>query len=666
MKQPPQAIAKISKSPSLKDFCELIESARGDFSLFNDRCLSASFSKLGKLAKETRDLPPNLPVVYELLTSQVESMANQMDARGVANIVHGVASAGFFTAPRMGDTSARLYAALVREIVQHRAARMNEFKPQELANMCWSLAKIPFEPGRAVLALAGQHIAAQRPLHDFEAQHLSNILWAWAKLGESNAGALDKMAAELLARGIAGFKTQDTANCLWALGSLLYKNNALLSSMVAQIDRAQLQRFKPQELSNTAWSLARLQVADAALWDDLVAEMATRDLHTFKAQELSNFVWALAILHIPARTLLDLVASHVRHRGFAGFLPRHVSIITWSYASAGSDNTLLFKTVAAHCARQGMSGFDPQNLSNLAWAFATSHVNDASVPNLVARESVRRGLADYDPQHISNILWALASTEIDHPEFCVAVLHELARRDFHTFTTQNLSMLAWSSAVLGLENGALLTRIASECASRSLIELEAQAIVNLAWSFACSGMLHDEPVLAFFRRDENVPLARRVDHAQQYNDVMNAWLIEYGEPLPPLLQRVAEGDWISPLLVDRNKGGSSKTHLVITNLLESLGFDCDNETRSPFGHSIDIEVVSPDGKQLWWVEVDGPYHFMHASAKPTGRTRYKRSVLSRLIGEDHFKSVVVPGKNWWSRRLHVRREEMREMMAAGT
>mmetsp|Transcript_32562 Transcript_32562/g.71432 ORF Transcript_32562/g.71432 Transcript_32562/m.71432 type:complete len:154 (-) Transcript_32562:432-893(-) len=65
---------------------------------------------------------------------------------------------------------------------------------------------------------------------------------------------------------------------------------------------------------------------------------------------------------------------------------------------------------------------------------------------------------------------------------------------------------------------------------------------------------------------------------------------------------------------------------VLSQALEALGFETRLEERTREGYSIDLMVLTRDGRSIA-VEVDGPSHFLEESRTPTGATQLKRRQL---------------------------------------
>jgi len=215
-------------------------------------------------------------------------------------------------------------------------------------------------------------------------------------------------------------------------------------------------------------------------------------------------------------------------------------------------------------------------------------------------------------------------------------------RDISSFNAQDVANLAWSMATLGIFSPSLMGKLARECARRPASAFKAQDVCNLIWTFACAGVLHDVDVRAWLNRADLYDIDRgNTKNARQLFDAATAWRIEGDNaPLPPLLHRAMEGDWVTRLVEAgrRDEFASSRTHLDIARAFESLGCRCQNEILTAHGLGVDILVTAPDGQQVH-VEVDGPTHFLHDGVTPTGRTLFKHRLLTKFV--PRFASIRV-------------------------
>ncbi|CAE8738096.1 unnamed protein product, partial [Polarella glacialis] len=154
------------------------------------------------------------------------------------------------------------------------AERMREVSPQGLSSIAWSMGALQTCPEEVWAALSGQ---AMLQLTEFKPQELSNISWALAR-------ALQHRAAPLL----SAVTRQSRA--------LLANNNSKNSNNSnSNNNNKNNNKFSPQNLSNLCWSMAITSVGDPELMEE-VAQGTFICLAEFKTQEISNLLWSYASL----------------------------------------------------------------------------------------------------------------------------------------------------------------------------------------------------------------------------------------------------------------------------------------------------------------------------------------------------------------------------------
>ena len=193
-----------------------------------------------------------------------------------------------------------------------------KFKPQEIANLLWALAKLvehevltPEQASEAVTALLPQ---VQNHQAEFIPQHVANLLWALAKLMEREVLTPEQTSEAVTAllpqvqNHQAEFIPQHVANLLWALAKLVERKvltpeqaSEAVTALLPQVQNHQAE-FNPQEIANLLWALAKL-VEREVLTPEQASEAVTALLPQvqnhqaeFKPQEIASLLWALAAL----------------------------------------------------------------------------------------------------------------------------------------------------------------------------------------------------------------------------------------------------------------------------------------------------------------------------------------------------------------------------------
>ncbi|WBA79341.1 RAP domain-containing protein [Endozoicomonas sp. GU-1] len=277
------------------------------------------------------------------------------------------------------------------------------FKPQEIANLLWAMAKL-LDNGKdrtpelkeAVAALL-PHVNAQKD--NFTPQAIANLLWAMAKLvdsGQERTPEFNEAVAALLQHVNVQkdlFNAQHIANLLWAMAKLVDNGqertpefNESVAALLPQVNAAKDQ-FNAQGVANLLWAMAKL-VDNGERTSEFNEAVTTllRHVNTqkanFKPQGITNLLWATA-------KLLD----------------------------NGEERTTEFNEAVVgllHYVNPQKANFKPQEIVTLLWAMAklvdsgqeqTPELNEAVA---VLLPYVNAQKANFKPQEIGNLLWATA------------------------------------------------------------------------------------------------------------------------------------------------------------------------------------------------------------------------------------------------------------------
>ena len=550
-----------------------------------------------------------------------------------------------------GGLANEAVTALLPQVASHQAG----FKPQEIANLLWALAKLvengqlQLDQGglanRALTALLPQVVqVAQVESHQagFKPQEIANLVWALAKLVENGVLQLDQgdlangaLTALLLqvvqvaqvASHQAGFKPQEIANLLWALAKLVENGllqldqgglanralTALLSQVVqvAQVESHQA-GFIPQHIANLLWALAKLvengllkldqgDLAKGAVMALLpqVVQVASRQ-PGFTPQGVANLLWALAKLvengllqldqgglaNGALTALLPQVVQVASHQ--AGFKPQEIANLLWALAKlvenglqldqgglANGALTALLQQVVQVASHQ--AGFTPQGVANLLWALAKlvengllqldqgGLANGALTALLQQVVQVASHQAGFTPQGVANLLWAQAKLvengllKLDHGDLAngavTALLPQVVQVESHQagFKPQEIANLLWALAKL-VENG-LLQLDQDGLANRAVTGLlpqvvqvaihqagfKPQEIANLLWAIAFLGegielqiiekILHSPSLSSSYSTNDQTQLlwsfmvfmARNISMNDRLKSLMKSW-----------------------------------------------------------------------------------------------------------------------------------------------
>ncbi|KAJ1631231.1 hypothetical protein T492DRAFT_63526 [Pavlovales sp. CCMP2436] len=294
-----------------------------------------------------------------------------------------------------GNASGGIPPELCARAAEVIVADLTGAPARNLANLIWAMAKCEaYHPRleRAIVAAARGKFASG----DFKPQELSNAAWALARLCSQQPGrggkkggeaegaepaADDALLLELagaLGKALHASVPQAIANGAWAFATLVgagrlggpspEKASASLAgagyapSLLAATAAARAREFNAQELANTAWAVGKLAVASSvgvsgggaasaygALADAVLAAIESRPPSEFADQQLANALWGCARLALAAR-------GAQAQDGATGGETR---------------SERLRRVAAANCAPR-LGRFRPVELCMAAWAYVTA------------------------------------------------------------------------------------------------------------------------------------------------------------------------------------------------------------------------------------------------------------------------------------------------------
>ncbi|MBO9497259.1 DUF1601 domain-containing protein, partial [Thalassotalea sp. G20_0] len=328
----------------------------------------------------------------------------------------------------------------------------DHFKPQEVANLLWALAKLvdnglvlekTAQLKEAVAALLPQvktKAESKAEKDHFNAQHIANLLWAVAKLVDNGlelekTPKLKEAVTSLLPHVKTkaeskekkdDFKPQGIANLLWAVAKLvdngleLEKTTQLKEAVAALLTHVKTKAeskerkddFKPQGIANLLWAVAKLvdnglelektpklKEAVAALLPHVQTKAESKEEKgRLNAQATANLLWAVAKL-VDNGLELEKTAQ----------LKETVT-------------TLLLHVTTKAESKEEKDHFIPQHIANLLWAAAKLVDNGlelektpklkeavaALLPHVKTKAESKEEKGHFIPQHIANLLWAVA------------------------------------------------------------------------------------------------------------------------------------------------------------------------------------------------------------------------------------------------------------------
>lgn len=265
-----------------------------------------------------------------------------LDAQAVAALLHAHGTVG--AAP-----AAEAFRAL-----QARAADLApDFKPQDVANTLWALARLGAGADAGLLGALGTRLTARGELAQFKPMELSSTAWALAKLDPPPPSLPDLMLAvhAQLAQGgdgaagpsalLRGLTAQGASNCLWAFSRAgPPPPPAVVEALLEQAAR-QAASLTPQGVANVCGAAARLGGRPDVPLRLLGAAGA---LDALGAADVAEAGWALGV------TRLRLAAPSAPPHELEAFDARAAPVAASLWRRAAAVSTELNWQEAAHLA----------------------------------------------------------------------------------------------------------------------------------------------------------------------------------------------------------------------------------------------------------------------------------------------------------------------------
>ncbi|MBO9495634.1 DUF1601 domain-containing protein, partial [Thalassotalea sp. G20_0] len=251
----------------------------------------------------------------------------------------------------------------VAALLPHVNAQKANFKPQEIGNLLWAMAKL-VDNGQERTPELNEAVAELLPYvntqkYQFIPQHIANLLWAMTKLvdnGQERTPELKETVAALLPRVNAQkeqFNAQGITNLLWAMAKLVdtgqEQTTEFKEAVTALLPRvnAQKDQFIPKHIANLLWAITKLVDNGQERTPDLNEAVAALLPHVnsqkdqFNPQNIANLLWAMAKLvdNGQERTpgLNETVAVLLPHVNAqkANFNPQEIANLLWAMAKLG-------------------------------------------------------------------------------------------------------------------------------------------------------------------------------------------------------------------------------------------------------------------------------------------------------------------------------------------
>ena len=455
--------------------------------------------------------------------AQASERGVPLNSVNLATALHRVARCGNSNIFR-GLSREPVYQFLVDEVSSRlESDDADDFKPRELANTAWGVAKAQVAAPKLFANLC--RAALKIGLENFKPQELSNCVWALSTSCNQCTQAqraefqvfipqfFESIEAEIVRRsetrdvrsgqpsqqeqrdhtqdmhapagtGLDDFKPQEMSNTLWSFATVAADRRDIFRVIEAEMMHRGLSAYVPQDIANSVWAFVTAGASTHEVLALVEKEVESREGRGFKSQELANLVWAMAKADYPMTSFLDLVEQEVLRRDLVTFMPQELSNVVWAFATAGCRAEELFKVVEREILERGPQGFKSQELANTAWAYAKTMQEAPKLFDSIEQELLtNRNLELFIPQELSNVLWSYAKLSYASPRLFNAIGSEMLRRGLGTFKTQELSNAVWAHATTGQSFTSLFVAVETEALDRGLAAFSPQDLANMIWAF---------------------------------------------------------------------------------------------------------------------------------------------------------------------------------------
>jgi len=639
---------------TLADLCELLDSL-DSFQGFDLILLAVSLERFSRrLANwEKRvDLPPRLLTVYDRLCTETERRLPELDNKHFTRLILEGFTPAVVDNSVTGPRAKKMFERLCEEVARRGA--LAGIESSALGHFCKIMDKLRVYSVDA-LKVVGKEVK-QRGLADVNAQ-LVNIVYVMAAADALDDDLAAHVAASLTDARLGELNEVSLGMLVWVFGKMGGVDLALARRLDGAV-RARLQTVentaaRQRTLALVPASLVRLGVVEEAMFKLVAANLLACRMPVEDGAAMVDIAWAFASANLAYADVFAKVAQHFTAAGaFASLDAGALAKLAWSFAKVNmATHGDFLDGLIAHCTAAVLKTAASQELTKLAWSFGVLDYAKPDFLNLLANECVDRGLADFSAPELSRIVWNLATLGHVHAGFLNALADELLRRDTAAYDGDFISVVLHAYALLGFPSPALFGALAKQCAERALSTMTSLEVANLAWSFACVGMLGDEAVKAWLALDWaqlQVDNAQDAAEAALFHDVVTAWRVEVGAPLPPLLAKVEPGLRARVDAEARLQFEPGTIRGAIRSELEAMGCTCElGDNGLDVGLVVTVPAREGTAQATSLVlEVTDASNVLSDLISLNGAAMFRRRLLAKLVEGSGRVLKTVKAQQW--------------------
>eukprot|EP00928_Gymnodinium_smaydae_P018287 TRINITY_DN16969_c0_g1_i4.p1 TRINITY_DN16969_c0_g1~~TRINITY_DN16969_c0_g1_i4.p1 ORF type:complete len:1111 (-),score=278.40 TRINITY_DN16969_c0_g1_i4:165-3431(-) len=320
--------------------------------------------------------------------------------------------------------------------------------------------------------------ALETRLEELRPQGLANVLWALVRLEASPSWLPRLLSLCHERRGQFSVRDLSAALACLARAPALHacdEADTLKEGAVLELRKRIGEVSTPTDLVCVGAALARLEVRDEAIFAG-IAERAQLVLHEFEPADITTLVWAFASLQLLHGGLFDRVRAVLEHQ-IERCGTRELVQTSWAFSRVRRADARLLSGTFAPAIRAKLLEFEgPRDLCTVAWAFSNATVVDKALLNDVAH-ALSAKVKQMNAHDVSSIVVALSSIEYNHRRLFKA-LQKHTRTIIHSFSPLQLARTTYGFGLAGVEDESLFRLLCQQVVRKRHL-LHARNIVEV-------------------------------------------------------------------------------------------------------------------------------------------------------------------------------------------
>ncbi|GMH44245.1 hypothetical protein BSKO_12179 [Bryopsis sp. KO-2023] len=302
---------------------------------------------------------------------------------------------------------------------------------QCISNIVWGLGKVGcYHEG--VLDSLGREIV--KVLKDVDEKSLANIMYGFGLLGYRKKNVVGRLSVEIgHPTHMMHYREMDLANILYAFALLNHHDEPTIKMLAGEASKSlRVGRYKEQELSNIFHSLGKLKHADKEVLDALSKGAIERNAFEFPVQGLAAIINACARLKYFNGDLMEQLCKALMNRQkISKMKETHFASIIVSFARLKYYDAQLMSVLTKPLFKiLGHGNFTPKDLANLVYGLGTLGFDDERISYwLIKHLSKGKILAELTPQGFCGVVFGLQRMKVFERGLLNALFREATRKE---------------------------------------------------------------------------------------------------------------------------------------------------------------------------------------------------------------------------------------------